>query len=88
MNDVTMPSPLMERDDGKANVIRVKERESVFWMMDVIVEDALTLEFTFTDDPVDDERFETTEMPLKSIDLNTLVDSFTTIVGDDEDGMR
>jgi hypothetical protein len=88
MNEVIVLPPVMEIVVGKENVIRVKEMESVFRMMDVFVEDALTLEFTFTDDPGDEERFDTTEIPLKSIDSNTPIDSFTTIVGDDEYGMR
>jgi len=88
MNAVTTFPPVTETDEEKEKARLVKERECVLRMMQVSDEETFRLEFTFTVDPGEEERFDTTEMPLKSIDSNTLVDSFTTIVGDDEDGMR
>jgi hypothetical protein len=84
-NDITVPPPVMEMDEGKEKSILVKEKECLFRMIFVSVGLALILEFMFTVDPGDEERFETTETPLKSIDSFTPIDPFTTIDLEDDE---
>ena len=57
-------------------------------MRDELVGETSIFEFTFTVEPGDDERFEITMIPLKSIDSNSPIDPSTTIVGEDANMSR